>query len=62
MCYQAKDVIRMAKITIEELYRGDRYDIMISVTGNAMHVSLGDLNEICELRSRRNSCVFISAT
>ena len=47
----------MAKITIEELYRGDRYDIMISVTGNAMHVSLGDLNDICELRSRRNLCV-----
>ena len=26
VCYQAKEVTRKAKITIEELYRGEKYD------------------------------------
>ena len=30
----------MAKITIEELYRGEKYDIMSAVTAKALHSAL----------------------
>ena len=32
----------MAKITIEELYRGEKYDIMSAVTAKALHLGIDE--------------------
>lgn len=44
-CYQAKEVTRMAKITIEELYRGEKYDIMSAVTAKALQLGIDERTE-----------------
>jgi len=41
----SKEVTRMAKITIEELYRGEKYDIMSAVTAKALQLGI---DERCE--------------
>ena len=35
----------MAKITIEELYRGDKYDIMSAVTARALRLGIDERTE-----------------
>ena len=45
VCYQAKEVTRMAKITIEELYRGEKYDIMSAVTAKALQLGIDERTE-----------------
>ena len=35
----------MAKITIEELYRGEKYDIMSAVTAKALQLGVDERNE-----------------
>ena len=45
MCYQAKEVTRKAKITIEELYRGEKYDIMSAVTAKALMLGIDERTE-----------------
>ena len=35
----------MAKITIEELYRGDKYDIMSAVTAKALQLGIDERTE-----------------
>ena len=35
----------MAKITIEELYRGDKYDIMSAVTARALRLGVDERTE-----------------
>ena len=35
----------MAKITIEELYRGDKYDIMSAVTAKALMLGIDERTE-----------------
>ena len=35
----------MAKITIEELYRGDKYDIMSAVTARALRLAIDERTE-----------------
>ena len=40
-----KEVTRKAKITIEELYRGEKYDIMSAVTAKALQLGI---DERCE--------------
>ena len=40
-----QEVTRMAKITIEELYRGDKYDIMSAVTAKALQLGIDERTE-----------------
>ena len=35
----------MAKITIEELYRGEKYDILSAVTAKALHLGIDERTE-----------------
>ena len=43
VCYQkAKEVTYMAKITIEELYRREKYDIMGAVTAKALALGINE--------------------
>jgi hypothetical protein len=45
MLPKAKCVTYIAKITIEELYRGDEYDIMGAVTAKAMMLGVDERTE-----------------
>ena len=47
----------MAKITIEELYRGEKYDIMSAVTAKALQLGIDERTEEVEHGSRWNSSV-----
>ena len=42
---KAKEVTYMAKITIEELYRGEKYDIMSAVAVKTMTLGIDERTE-----------------
>ena len=47
----------MARITIEELYRGEKYDIMSAVTAKALQLGIDERCEKVGHGSRWNSSV-----
>ena len=42
---KAKELTRIAKITIEELYRGEKYDILGAVTAKALTLGVDERTE-----------------
>ena len=45
---KVKEIIYIAKITIEELYRGEKYDIVSEVAVKAMTLGIDERTEKCQ--------------